>query len=76
MQAPQHGEQPHKSVRLGTNAMLLGLVGAAIAYLGLWIESDMTGLVGFIMVGIAVPGAIISLVWSIIYAWRTRSASE
>lgn len=76
MQAPQHGDQPHKSVRLGVNAMMLGLVGSAIAYFGLWIESDMTGLIGFILVAIAVPGAIIALIWSLVYAWRMRTVSK
>ena len=57
-------------------AMMLGLLGSAIAYFGLWIESDMVGLIGFSLVAIAVPGGIIALFWSILHAWRTRPANK
>jgi len=43
--------------------MLLGLIGSAVAYFGLWIESDMTGLIGWGAVGIAMLGGLISLFW-------------
>jgi len=76
MNQPQHGQQPHKSVQIGVYAMMLGLVGSAIAYFGLWLESDIMGLVGFCMVGIAIPGALISLFWSILHAWRTKDQTE
>ncbi|MCF6280605.1 MAG: hypothetical protein L3J28_00090 [Candidatus Polarisedimenticolaceae bacterium] len=76
MTQPQHDQQPHKSVQIGVYAMMLGLVGSAIAYLGLWLESDMMGLVGFCLVGIAIPGALISLFWSVLHAWRNRGQPE
>ncbi len=72
----QHGQQPHKSVRIGVYAMILGLAGSVIAYLGLWLESDMMGLIGFCMVGIAIPGAFISLFWSMLHAWRNKDQTE
>jgi hypothetical protein len=46
-------------------SMLLGLVGSAIAYFGLWLESDMVGLIGFSGVSLAVIGILTSLVWAI-----------
>lgn len=46
-------------------SMLLGLVGSAVAYFGLWLESDMVGLIGFSGVSLAVVGILTSLVWAI-----------
>ncbi len=63
---PQSG-QPHPSTRLGLISLLAGVLGSAIAYLGLWLESDAVGLAGFSMVGIAVIGAVGSLLWNM--AW-------
>lgn len=60
-----HAQQPHKSAKLGAMSMLLGLLGSAIAYFGLWLESDIVGLVGFSGVSIAVLGILISLFWAI-----------
>ena len=44
---------------------LLGLLGSAVAYFGLWIESDVTGLIGWSAVGIALLGGVTSLFWYI-----------
>ena len=57
--------QPHKSAKLGAMSMLLGLVGSAIAYFGLWLESDIVGLIGFSGVSVAVVGILVSLFWAI-----------
>jgi len=46
-------------------SMLLGLLGSAVAYFGLWLESDIVGLIGFSGVSIAVLGILISLFWAI-----------
>lgn len=62
--------QAHPSSRLGLISLLAGIVGSAIAYLGLWIESDIVGLAGFILVSMAVIGAIISMLWNL--AWIIR----
>jgi len=63
---PQPG-QPHPSTRLGLISLVTGVFGSAIAYLGLWLESDAVGLAGFSMVAIAVIGAVGSLLWNIIW---------
>ncbi|HFC53386.1 MAG TPA: hypothetical protein ENJ43_03030 [Gammaproteobacteria bacterium] len=64
----------HPSTRLGLLSLLTGLVGSAIAYLGLWIESDNVGLAGFGLVAVAVLGAVGSLLWNAIWVisskWR------
>ncbi len=66
--------KPHPSARLGLLSLLTGLTGSAVAYLGLWIESDSVGLAGFSIVAVAVIGAVGSLLWSAIWAisrkWR------
>ncbi|VAX10721.1 hypothetical protein MNBD_GAMMA26-2441 [hydrothermal vent metagenome] len=69
-------QQAHKSAELGAKSMLLGLLGSVIAYFGLWIESDMTGLVGWGTVGIAVIGGLISLFWYIGANLRDRLKSR
>lgn len=46
-------------------SMLLGLLGSAVAYFGLWLESDIVGLIGFSGVSIAVLGILTSLFWAI-----------
>ena len=61
----QQPQKAHKSAELGAKSMLLGLLGSVVAYFGLWLESDMTGLVGWGTVGIAMIGGIISLFWYI-----------
>ena len=43
--------------------MVLGLIGSAVAYFGLWLESDMAGLIGWGAVGIAMLGGLVSLFW-------------
>ena len=58
-------QQAHKSAELGAKSMLLGLLGSAVAYFGLWIESDVTGLIGWSAVGIALLGGVTSLFWYI-----------
>jgi len=65
MNEPQEPKRAHKSAELGAKSMLLGLIGSAVAYFGLWLESDMTGLIGWGAVGIAMLGGIISLFWYI-----------
>jgi hypothetical protein len=65
MPAPPTQQQPHKSARLGVMSMLLGLVGSAIAYFGLWLESDIVGLIGFSGVAISVVGILTALFWAI-----------
>ncbi|HEC17264.1 MAG TPA: hypothetical protein ENI99_11950 [Sedimenticola sp.] len=64
-------KRAHKSAELGAKSMLLGLLGSAVAYFGLWIESDVTGLIGWSAVGLAMLGGIISLFWYI--GARTRA---
>lgn len=63
MNEPQQPKRAHKSAELGAKSMLLGLVGSAVAYFGLWLESDMTGLIGWGTVGIAMLGGLVSLFW-------------
>ena len=65
MSEPEQPQRAHKSAELGAKSMLLGLIGSAVAYFGLWIESDMTGFVGWGAVGIAMLGGLISLFWYI-----------
>lgn len=67
---------PHPSVKLGVSAFLLGLLGSAIAYLGLWIESDLTGLVGWSLVGFALLGGIASVCWNIAGTLRQRRRDD
>ncbi len=64
---------PHASAKLGVSAFLLGLVGSAIAYLGLWIESDVTGLIGWSLVGLALLGGVTSVLWNIAASLRNLS---
>ncbi len=64
--------QPHPSSRLGIISLLTGIAGSAIAYLGLWLESDMIGLAGFSIVTIAVLGAVGALLWNLIWVIHTR----
>ncbi len=64
--------RPHPSARLGIVSLITGIVGSGIAYLGLWIESDVVGLVGFSLVGIAVAGAVGSLLWNVVWSIRKR----
>ena len=59
--------QSHPSSQLGLVSLAAGVIGSGIAYLGLWLESDTVGLVGFGIVTIAVAGAIGSLIWNM--AW-------
>jgi len=56
---------PHKSAELGAKSMLLGLLGSVIAYFGLWVESDIVGLIGWGTVSIAMIGGLTSLFWYI-----------
>jgi len=65
MNEPQQPKRAHKSAELGAKAMLLGLIGSAVAYFGLWIESDMTGFIGWGAVGVAMLGGLVSLIWYI-----------
>ncbi len=67
MPSPQHS---HPSARLGLLSLITGILGSAIAYLGLWLESDGIGLAGFSLVAIALIGAIGALVWNL--AWNIR----
>ena len=69
-------EQPHPSTRLGLISLLTGLAGSAIAYLGLWLESDLVGLTGFSIVAIAVIGAVGSLLWNILWILRRKWRKE
>jgi len=68
----QPARQPHPSTRLGLVSLLAGIAGSAIAYLGLWIESSIVGLIGFSLVGIAVAGAVTSLLWNITWVIREK----
>jgi len=63
MNEPHQPKRAHKSAELGAKSMLLGLIGSAVAYFGLWIESDMTGFIGWGAVGVAMLGGLISLFW-------------
>ncbi len=63
MNKPRQPERAHKSAELGAKSMLLGLLGSAVAYFGLWIESDTTGLIGWGAVGIAMLGGVVALFW-------------
>ncbi len=64
--------KPHPSARLGLLSLLAGVIGSGIAYLGLWIESDSVGLVGFSLVSVAVIGAVSSLLWNLIWTIRRK----
>jgi len=76
MSESQQPKRAHKSAELGAKSMLLGLIGSAVAYFGLWIESDITGFVGWGAVGVAMLGGLISLFWymgaSILQVIRTK----
>ena len=76
MNEPQQPKRAHKSAELGAKSMLLGLIGSAIAYFGLWIESDMMGLVGWGAVGMAMLGGLISLFWYIAASIYRRIAAK
>ncbi len=67
-----HPGQSHPSSRLGLISLVTGVVGSAIAYLGLWLESDAVGLVGFSIVAIAVIGAIGSLLWNVMWIFARK----
>jgi len=68
--------QPHPSTRLGLISLLAGVAGSAIAYLGLWLESDVVGLTGFSIVAIAVIGAVGSLLWNLLWIIRRKWRKE
>ena len=69
-------ERPHPSARLGLLSLLIGIIGSAIAYLGLWIESNVVGLIGFSLVGVAVVGAIGSLIWNVAWVLKRGLSKE
>lgn len=66
--------QPHKSARLGVMSMTLGFVGMIVCYLGLWIKSDIVGLMGYVVLAFSVIGILSSLVWAI--AARVRNVMK
>ncbi len=72
----QQSPRAHPSARLGLLSMILGVVGSAIAYLGLWLESNGVGLIGFSLVGVAVVGAVASLVWNVLWSIGRRFSGK
>ncbi len=65
-------ERSHPSARLGLLSLIAGVIGSAIAYLGLWVESNIVGLIGFSLVGVAVIGAVGALIWNVVWSIKKR----
>ena len=54
---------PHISAKLGLLSLLVGVVGSLVAYMGLWTDFSILGLIGFLMVAVAALGGVVSVIW-------------